>query len=158
MLLAPQDDGANGVLGSPFKRRHLSDDSYSDEFLPIRPNDLALETMRRFWKSLWKDKEDPFLDVYVRRGPNPVDSVDVPATMKVLHLPAILSSIGDVMIRSDYDEAMRDIEGHSTCQTKSVVVAGHPGIGRAVCFLGKTWALKYSHLSRQDDSAILYFG
>jgi hypothetical protein len=142
--LAPQDDEANGVLGSAFKRRHLSDDPYSwsDEFLSICPNALALETMQQFWKSLWKDKEDPFLEVYVRRGPNPVDGIDVPATMKVLRLPTILSSIGDVMIRSDYDEAMRDIEGHSTCQIKSVIIAGHPGIGRAVCLLGQTWTLK----------------
>jgi len=100
--------------------------------------------MKQFWRSLWQDKDNPFHEVTVRRDPNPVDSVDVPATMKVLSLPKIFSLTGVVMIRDDYGEAMRDIEGHSTSYTRNVVIVGHPGIGRTMGSIGQAWVLIYT--------------
>ena len=115
--------------------------------------------MEQFWRRLWKDKEDIFSEVSVRRCPNPVDGVHVPATMKVLHLPMIFSSIGDVMIRDDYGEAMRDIEGHSTSKKKSVIITGHPEIGRNMGLrLASMGSHIYSPFSRQDHVIVLHFG
>ena len=71
---------------------------------------------------MWQDKDNPFHEVTVRRDPNPVDSVDVPATMKVLDLPKIFFLTGLVMIRDDYGEAMRDIEGHSSISKSSKTI------------------------------------
>ena len=63
--------------------------------------------------------------------------------MKVLSLPTILSSIGDVMIRDDYDEAMKDIERHHTIKIRNrgVVVVGHPGIGKSMGSVGQALVL-----------------
>ena len=139
-----------------FKRRLLAnspDPLWSDEVHPT-----ALVAIRQFWKSLWQDKEDPLHKVSVRRDPNPVDGVDVLATMRVLHLPKIFSSISDVMIRGDYGEAIRDIEGHRTSEipTKSVMVVGHPGIGRTMLSVGQAWVLIYTppYLGK---TALLYY-
>jgi len=84
---------------------------------------------------------NPFREDSVHRDPNSVEGVDVPATMEVLHLPDTFSSIGDVMVRADYGEALTDIEGHFTSKRrKSVIVIGHPGIGRTRpwVLMGKT--------------------
>lgn len=48
--------------------------------------------------------------VPVRHDPNPVNSVNVPATMNMLNLPKILSPIDVVIVRDDYNEAVTDIE------------------------------------------------
>jgi hypothetical protein len=61
-----------------------------------------------------------------------------------MHLPAIFSSIGDVMVRDDYDKAMRDIESYYTRNTKSVIVVGHPGTGKAIGSVGQAWVLIYA--------------
>ena len=89
---------------------------------------------------MWQDKMNPFREDSVRRDPNSVEGVDVPATMEVLRLPDTFSSIGDVMVRADYGEALRDIEGYYTRKRKSVIVTGHPGIGRT-----RPWALMGKH-------------
>ena len=68
----------------------------------------------QLWTDLWQDKADPFHEDSVLCDHNPVDGVDVPAAVKVLHPPKIFSSIGDVIIRDDYDEALKDIEGYHT--------------------------------------------
>ena len=100
-------------------------------------DDPVSEELRQFWKSLWEDKKDPFCMDSVRRGPNPLKGIDVPATMQLMHLPIIFSSIGGaVMVRDDYDEAMRDIEDHHTRKAKSVIVVGHPGIGKVMGSVG----------------------
>jgi hypothetical protein len=132
---------------------------------------LVLEELRQLWKSLWEDKKDPFRMVPVRRGPNPLEGIDVPATMELMHLPDIFSSIGDVMVRDDYDKAMRDIESYYTRNTKSVIVVGHPGTGKEghrvrwtslsthICspYLGKTILLYYILVKRlfEKKSTIL---
>lgn len=71
---------------------------------------------------MWRDKEYLFLEVSVYCSPSPVNGVDVPAILKVLHLPIIFSSISDIMIWDNYDEAMRDINvysvGHAICHKK----------------------------------------
>jgi len=66
--------------------------------------------------------------------------------MKVLHLPSPFDSISDVMIRGDYDEAVRDIERHHTSETppKNVIIAGHPGMGRTMGSIGQAWVLIYT--------------
>lgn len=79
--------------------------------------------------------------------------------MKVLHLLMMFSSIGDVMIRDDYGEAMRDIEGHSASKKKSVIIAGHPGIGKNMGLrLASMCTHIYSPFSRQDYVIVLHFG
>jgi hypothetical protein len=102
------------------------------------PDSDSLETAKQFWRSLWRDKQDPSDEVTVHRGSNPIDYVDVPETMKVLRLPSIFSHLGNIMIRSDYEEAMRDF--HEMCFAspyKSVVIVGHPGIGRTMDSVGQ---------------------
>src|SRR5260221_7088518 len=94
---APQDE-------SPSKRWRLADDPSSSL---EGPDDASLEVMEQFWRSLWQDRQDPFDNVTAHRGSDPIDSVDVPATMKVLRLPRTFN-LTNVMIRSDYDEAIRD--------------------------------------------------
>ena len=120
---APQDE-------PPSKRQRFADDPGSSF---KRPDDKHLEGMKQFWRSLWQDKQDPSYGVIVQRGSDPIDDVDVPATMKVLRLPKILSPLDDVMIRSDYEEAISefDSEGYAS-SNKSVIIIGHPGIGRAM--------------------------
>ena len=89
---------------------------------------------------MWQDKMNPFREDSVRRDPNFVEGVDVPATMEVLRLPDTFSPIDDVMVRADYGEALRDIEGHCTRKRrKSIIVIGHPGIGktRSCALMGK---------------------
>jgi len=93
--------------------------------------------MRQFWSTLWQEKHDPFRVVPVRRDPNPIDSVNVPETMRVLNLPKMLSLINVVMVRDDYNVAVTDIEGRSTSDTRNVIIVGHPGIGRTMGFIGK---------------------
>jgi len=117
---APQDE-------SPSKRRRLADD-LNDEYLDI---------MKQLWRSLWQDKQDPSDNVTVHRGSDPINSVDVPATMKVLRLPRIFSGLGNVMIRSDYEEAIRDFNGDYISGRKSVIIVGHPGIGRTMGSVGQ---------------------
>jgi hypothetical protein len=129
--LALQDDETGGGLESPAKRRRLADDRNSLGGVSL-VDDLTLEELRQFWKSLWEDKKDPFRMDLVRRGPNPLEGIDVPATMELMHLPITFASIGDVMVRDDYDKAMRDIENYYTRKTKSVIVVGHPGIGKTI--------------------------
>ena len=88
--------------------------------------------MKQLWRSLWQDRQDPVHDVTVYRGSDPIDTVDVPATMKVLRLPKILSSLGDVLIRNDYKEALEDLGKINDLQKNSVIIVGHPGIGSAM--------------------------
>ena len=109
-----------------------------------RPDDKYLEGLKQFWRSLWYDKHDPFCDVAVLRGSDPIDSVDVPANMKVLQLPEILSSLGNVMVRSDYEEAIEDFGKTSYRQNNSVIIVGHPGIGRTVRSVGQAAFLIYA--------------
>ena len=96
--------------------------------------------MWQFWSTLWQEKRDPFRVIPVRRDPNPIDSVNVPATMNVLNLPRILSPIDVVMVRDDYNEAVTDIEARSTSNTRNTIIVGHPGIGR---IMGSIWVLIY---------------
>jgi len=99
----------------------------------------------QFWKNLWQDKVDPFREDSVPRDSNPVDGVDVPETVKVLHLPKVFPSIDNVMIRDDYTEAMRDIEGYYTSSEKnSVIILGHPGIGMTMGSVRQVWILIYT--------------
>jgi len=116
---APQDE-------SPSKRRRLADDL----------NEEYLEIMKQLWRSLWQDKQDPSDNVTVHRGADPIDGVDVPATMKVLHLPQIFTDLGNVMIRSDYEEAIRDFNEAHTSKNKGIIIVGHPGIGRTIGSVG----------------------
>lgn len=138
-LLAPQDDETSGVLESPSKRRRLADDpdSWLGEVRTVDPT--VLGALQEFWKSLWHDKKDLFHNCPVHRDINYVKGVDVPATMELLYLPGQISSIRKVMVRDDYAEAMRAIEGYSTSnkKRKSVVIVGHPGIGRAMASVGQ---------------------
>jgi len=99
----------------------------------------------QFWTDLWQDKVDPFREDPVSRDPNPVDGVDVPEIVKVLRLSKTFSSMNDVMIRDEYGEAMRDIEGYYTSSEKnSVIILGHPGIGMTVDSVGQVWVLIYT--------------
>ena len=99
----------------------------------------VLKELQEFWKSLWQDKADRFCEVSVLRDPNPIEDVGVPETMEVLRLPNSFSSIGNIMVRGDYAEAMKDIEGYSTAtdKMKSVVIVGHPGIGTTMGSVGQ---------------------
>jgi len=142
LIPAPQDE-------SSFKRRRLADHPNSSSLegnLSLVSDAAVLVKMQQFWKSLWHDKVDLFREVSVCRDPNPIEGVDVPATMKVLHLPGTFDSISDVMIRGDYDEAVRDIERHRTSETppKNVIIAGHPGIGRTMGSNGQAWIVIYT--------------
>jgi len=95
------------------------------------PDDPSKAKLLQFWKDLWQDKVDPSREDSVPRDLNPVDGVDVPETVKVLHLPKVFPSIDNVMIRDDYIEAMRDIEGYYTSNEKhSIIISGHSGIGK----------------------------
>jgi hypothetical protein len=145
---APQDE-------PPSKRQRFADDPGSSF---KRPDDKLLEGMKQFWRSLWQDRQDPFHDVTVYRGSDPIDTVDVPATMTVLRLPKILSSIGDVMIRSDYKEAIEDFDKESHRKMNRVIIVGHPGIGRTMGSVGQAGYSYLRPLSRQDHLVILYTG
>ena len=99
----------------------------------------------QFWKDLWQDKVDPFREDSVPRDSNPIDGVDVPETVKVLHLPKVFPSIDNVMIRDEYIEAMKDIEGYYTSSEKnSVIILGHPGIGMTMDSVRQVWILIYT--------------
>ena len=136
------------------KRQRLDDEVDSSATF----DEAAVVNLRHFWKSLWLDKVNPFREDPVRRDPNPVEGVDVPATVKVLHLTKLPDLIPDVMIRDEYDEAMKDIEGHCTEGNRSVVIIGHTGIGRSMCPVGQAWVLIYTPLSRKDHLTVLYSG
>ena len=136
------------------KRQRLDDEVDSSATF----DEAAVVNLRQFWKSLWLDKVNPFREDPVRRDPNPVEGVDVPATVKVLHLTKLPDLIPDVMIRDEYDEAMKDIEGHCTEGNRSVVIIGHTGIGRSMCSVGQAWVLIYTPLSRKDHLTVLYSG
>jgi hypothetical protein len=111
----------------PSKRQRLVDD-----------HDSYLEKMKQFWKSLWQDKQDPSHDLTVSRGSDPIDGIDIPPTMKVLHLSSAVSALDAVMIRSDYEEALRDIDNMAyTGEKNSVIIIGHPGIGRTMGSVGQ---------------------
>lgn len=114
--------------------------------------------LSQFWADLWRDKLDPFHQVSVLRDRNPVDGVDVPATLKVLHFSKAISSIEDVMIRDDYDEALRDIEAYHTGDINSVIILGHPGIGITMGSVGQAFTYICSSSSRQNHLIILHFG
>ena len=60
--------------------------------------------------------------------------------MKVLNLPAVFGTIEKVMIRDEYDEAIKDIEGHKE-RKMGVVIVGHPGIGKSMGFVGQACVL-----------------
>ena len=157
-LLAPQGDETSGALESPSKRLRLADDP--DTWLEVRSvTPTVLEKLQQYWKSLWHDKKNIFRHCSVPRDINYVQGIDVPATMEVLDLPRTFASIGNVMVRDDYAEAMRAIEGYCTRNTKSVVIVGHPGIGRT---MGSVWQAVstqiYTTLSREDHPVILHFG
>ena len=145
---APQDE-------SPSKRQRLADDP-SSSFKG--PDDKNLEAMKQLWRSLWQDKRDPLNDVAVHRGSDPIDSVDVPATMKVLRLPKVLSRLDSVMIRSDYEEAITEFDSEGYASRNSVIIIGHPGIGRAMGSVGQAGYSCIRPLSRQDHLSVLYTG
>jgi hypothetical protein len=136
----------------------LADDPAGSSFEVEVVDDDYLEIMKEFWRTLWKDNQDPSDEVTVRRGSDPIDGVDVPATMKVLHLPPTLSHLGNVMIRSDYEEAMKDFNDMVYRQKKSVIIVGHPGIGRTMGSVGQAGYSYIRPLSRQDHIVVLYTG
>ena len=115
--------------------------------------------MKQFWRSLWQDNQDPSYYVTVHRGSDPIDAIDVPTTMKVLPvpLPKILSRLDNIMIRSDYEEAITefDSEGYAS-SNNSVIIIGHPGIGRAMGSVGQAGYSYIRSLSRQDHLVVLY--
>ena len=112
---------------------------------PDGPDDPSKAKPLQFWNDLWQDKVDPFCQVSVPRDSNPVDGVDVPETVKVLHLPTIFPSIDDVMIRDEYIEVMRDLEGYYTSSAKKcVIILGHPGIGMIMGSVEQAWVLIYT--------------
>jgi hypothetical protein len=78
---APRNESAH-------KRVRLAGDPNSS---PVSLHTMALAKLQQFWKSLWQGRKDPFLEISVHRDLNPVQSVDVPATMKVLLLPTVIS-------------------------------------------------------------------
>ena len=117
----------------------MADDDHSSWLREVPSVDpKVLKELQEFWKSLWQDKTDRFCKVSVPHDPNPIEDVGVPETMEVLHLPTTFSSVGDIMVRGDYAEAMKDIEGYFTNKTKSVIIVGHPGIGRTMGSVGQT--------------------
>ena len=119
-------------------------------------DDSLQAKLHYFWKSLWQDKANSFHEDSVLRDPNPVDGVDVPATVKVLRLSKIFPFIGDVMIRDDYDEALRDIDAyHTEGDRNSVIISGHSGIGIIMGSVGQAFTYIYSTLSRQDYPIVL---
>ena len=130
----------SAVLERPVKRRRLADNPGA---FSLGPDDTVIATLRQFWNNLWNEQGDPFCEHLVSRGPNPVEDVDVPATMKVLSLPAVFGTIEKVMIRDEYDEAIKDIEGHSTGENRKmgIVTVGHPGIGRSMGSVGQACVL-----------------
>jgi hypothetical protein len=134
----------------------LDDDpgSWFEEVRFVDP--MLLEDLRKFWKSLWQDKSDLVREVSVRRDPNPVESVDVPETMEVLRLPITFSSISEIMVRGDYVEAMKDIEGYSSGKTKSVIIVGHPGIGRTMISIRQARVLIYTP-HQLGKTTLLYY-
>jgi len=87
--------------------------------------------IRKFWEDLWHGKSNHLSKRSVDRGTNPVEGVDIPTIMEVLHLPKTFSRVDPVMVRDEYAIAMRDIEGYCT-SNKSVVIVGHPGIGKTI--------------------------
>ena len=138
------------------KRQRLDDEPDSS----AASDGAGQDILRQFWKSLWLEKVNPFREDPVRRDPNPVEGVNVPATVKVLHLTNLFGLIPDVMIRDEYDEAIKDIEGHRTSPEgyRGVVIIGHPGIGRSMCSVGQARVLIHTPLLRQDHLTLLYSG
>ena len=135
----PSKESLHVFVRLPSRKRQRLDDEPDSSFAV--PGKAAKDTLWQFWKSLWLDKVNPFREDPVRRDPNPAEDVDVPATMKVLHLPLIFPHlyIQDVMIRSEYDEAIKGIESLRTNKRgkKGVIIVGHPGIGRSMVFVGQ---------------------
>jgi hypothetical protein len=128
--------------GYPGKSPRLADDPYA---FSTGPGETTKGKLWRFWKSLWHDKENIFREDFVRRDPDPVEGIDVPATMKVMRLPTIFSLIEDVMIRGEYDEAIKDIESHvARREDRGVVIVGHSGTGRSTGSVGQAWVLIYT--------------
>ena len=128
---------SSAVLEHPVKKRRLAD---NPEALSLGPDDPVTASLRQFWNSLWNEQGDRFCEDLVTRGPNPVEGVDVPATMKVLNLSAVSGTIEKVMIRDEYDEAIKDIEGHKE-RKMGVVIVGHPGIGKSMGSVGQACVL-----------------
>ena len=127
-------------LERPAKKRRFAD----GRAFPPGSDETVIASLRQFWNRLWNEQEDPFFDYPISRCPNPVEGVDVPATMKVLDLPSAFGNIKNVMIRDEYDEAIKDIESHhSTGEARKmgVVVVGHPGIGRSMGSVGQACVL-----------------
>jgi hypothetical protein len=118
----------------PHKRRHLDHDSN----LGVESHEILQE----FWENLWQSHKKPFGKMDVVRDPNPVQSIDVPATIKVLSLPEVLSPISTVMVRDEYDEAMKYIENRRADeggqQMRGIIIAGHPGIGMSMGSVRRT--------------------
>jgi hypothetical protein len=107
--------------------------------------DAIRNIMDDLWQSLWQEKKrDRFRTDTVRRDSNPVEGVDVPPTIEVLNLPKIFTRIGDIMIRKEYDEAIKDIEGYRTSERNGVVIVGHPGIGTTMGSVRQAWVLIYT--------------
>ena len=152
----PPKESLHVFVRPPSVKRRRLDDEPDSSAAP----DEAQDTLRQFWKTLWLDKVNPFSEVPVRRDPDPVEGVDVPATVKVLHLTKLFDLIPDVMIRGEYDEAIKDIESHWTSPNgdRGVVIIGHPGIGRSMCSVGQARVLMYAPLSRKDHLTVLYSG
>ena len=98
---------------------------------------MGRKEIDQFWEDLWEKKQSPFRVVSVNRDPNPVEGVDVPETMEVLRVPHLFNTPCEIIVRGDYPEAMNTLEGYSTSATSSVVVVGHPGIGRTMGSIGQ---------------------
>ena len=135
----PSDENLHVFVRLPSaKKQHLDDDPDSSL---ATPGKTAEDPLWQFWRSLWLDKLNPFREDPVRRDSNPAEGVDVPTTMKVLHLPLIFTRlyIQDVMIRDEYDEAIKGIESLRINKRgkKGVIVVGHPGIGRSMGSVGQ---------------------
>jgi hypothetical protein len=108
----------------------------------------SLEILQEFWENLWQYHKEPFVTMDVVCDPNPVQSVDIPAIIKVLSLPEVLSPISTVMVRDEYDEAMKYIErrraNKGERQMRGIIISGHPGIGMSMGSVRQTWVLIYT--------------
>ena len=87
-----------------------------------------------FWRRLWIKHEDLFKSEAVKRDADPIEDLDVPQMIRVLHgLPASLTA-GRVFIREEYELALEAVK--ELKQTfNAVILVGHPGIGMVLYLL-----------------------
>jgi hypothetical protein len=85
---------------------------------------------------LWNEQVDFIQSIPVVRDSDPVEGLDIPSAIQVLHgFPKEFFSRG-IFKREQYGIALKDLESESLRTNHGVVIiTGHPGIGMSEFFV-----------------------